>query len=352
LATHYRGNAAVAAYDLLNEPLVSMGASENASQVQQKFDFYDRLYDAVRAIDSDHMIVVAAFFTFNQALPPSNYGWTNVMYQTHHYNFGGYADWNAQNQLIEDGIRDLTQYQAQWNVPVYAGEFWFSSYNDLYGKWLSALNAHNISWSNWAYKNKNAPGSIDDGGGSNGTNWGFYLNNPNPIPDLNNDSSTTITSKWSQFGTNNFQANTDLINVFRTYSASYGWSSIRAAANNLYVTSDQNNGARIIADRTTVQGWEKFQIINNPDGSVSFLSQANNLYITADVNNGGRLVAAAKGVLGWEKFWRVNNADGTVSFRAQANNQYVCADLNLSGILIANRGSIGGWEKFTLAAAP
>ncbi len=352
LAAHYNGNPAVAGYDLLNEPLLSMGAGENSAQVQQKFDFYNRLFGAVRAIDPNHLIIVAAFYSFGQALPPSTYGWTNVMYQTHHYNFNQQDDWNAQNTLIESGINDLTQYQAQWNVPVYAGEFWFNGFNDLYGKWLSGLNAHNISWTNWAYKNRNPAGSVGAGGESNGTNWGFYLNDQNPIPNLSSDSSATIASKWSQFGTGSFQANTALINVFRAYTASYGWSSIKAMANNNYVSADLNNGSVLYANRATVQGWEKFQIVNNPDGSVSFLSMANNMYVTADVNNGGKLVALAKGILGWEKFWKITNSDGTVSFQAQANNKYVTADLNNGSVLYANRDVINGWEKFIIASAP
>lgn len=352
LAAHYNGNPAVAAYDLLNEPLVSMGSVETSAQVQQKFDFYDRLYDAVRAIDPDHIIMMAAFFGFGQARPPSTYGWTNVVYQTHHYNFGQANDWNAQNNLIEAGINDLTTYQQQWNVPVYAGEFWFASYNDLFGKWLSALNAHNISWTNWAYKNRNPPSSTGQDGVPNGVNWGFYLNNTNPIPDLNNDSAATISSKWNQFGTGNFQANTDLINVFTAYTASYSQSSLKAMANNSYVSADLNIGADLIANRTSVQGWEVFQIVNNPDGSVSFLSMANNKYVTADLNQGGKLVAQAKGILGWEKFWKITNADGTVSFQAQANNMYVSADLNNGSVLFANRTAINAWEKFIIAAAP
>ncbi len=352
LATHYNGNPAVAGYDLLNEPLLSMGAGETSAQVQQKFDFYDRLYDAVRAIDPNHLIIVAAFYSFGQALPPSTYGWTNVMYQTHHYNFNAETDWNAQNTLIESGISDLTQYQSQWNVPVYAGEFWFNGFNDLYGKWLSALNAHNISWTNWAYKNRNPPGSVGADGGSNGTNWGFYLNDTNPIPDLNNDSSATIASKWTRFTTGNFSAQTDFINVFRTYTASYGWSSIKAMANNNYVSADNYGNNPLIANRTSVHGWEEFQVVNNPDGSVSFLSMANNKYVTADLNQSGKLIAEAKGILGWEKFWKITNGDGTVSFQAQANNKYVTADLNNGSVLYANRDAIGGWEKFTIAPAP
>jgi len=352
IAARYRGNPAVAAYDLLNEPLVSMGATENSTQVQQKFNFYDRLFDAVRAVDPDHMIVVAAFFSFGQALSPATFGWTNVMYQTHHYNFGQFSDSNAQNQLIENGINDIVNFKQAWNVPVFAGEFWFFNFNDLYGKWLSALNANNVSWANWAYKNRNAPDHLDDGGMANGVNWGFYLNDQNAIPDLQNDSSSTIATKWSRFATSNFQAQNAFINVFGTYTQSPGWSSLRSMANNQFVSADNAGNSPLIANRGSAQGWETFQIISNPDGTVSLASAANFRYVTADLNNGGRLIAAARGVLGWEKFSLVNNGDGTFSLRSTATNQFVSADLNQGGVLFANRATIGAWEKLVIAGAP
>lgn len=352
LATHFNGNPAVAGYDLLNEPLTTFGGGESAAQVQQKMNYYNSLYNAVRAIDPNHLILIAAFYSFNQALPPSTYGWTNVMYQTHHYDFTNATSWAAQNTLIENGINDLTQYQTQWNIPVYAGEFWFNTFNDLYAKWYSALNAHDISWTNWAYKNRNPAGNVDSGGTPNATGWGYYLGSSAQVPDINNDSAATIASKWAGFATSSFQPQTDLINTTKAYTANFSWSSIKATANSLYASADLNNAGVVYANRTTVQGWEKFKLINNPDGSVSFQSQANNKYLTADLNNGTKLTAMAKGVLGWEKFWRINNADGTVSFQAQANNLYVTADLNNSGILYANRTTISGWEKFILAVAP
>ncbi|HEY0601810.1 MAG TPA: cellulase family glycosylhydrolase [Herpetosiphonaceae bacterium] len=350
LATRYRGNAAVAGYDLLNEPLVSMGAAENATQVRQKFDFYNRLYQAVRAKDPDHLIIVAAFFDWEQALPPSTYGWTNVMYQTHHYNFSNFRDWNSTNAMIDTALQKMATYQNQWNVPIYAGEYWFWQHNDLYEKWLSGLNALNASWTNWSYKVKNADTSAGPDGVINGGNWGFYTTNTNPIPDINNDSSATIASKWSRFSTNYFVPNTSFQNLVRTYTAAGTWSTIQAVANTSYVSADLNQGGQLIANRPTASGWEKFLVVNNPDGTISLMSLANNKYVSADLNQGGRLVAKASGVLAWEKFRRVDLGNGTFALQALANNKYVSADLNQGAVLIASRDSVGGaWEAFVFA---
>ena len=133
-----------------------------------------------------------------------------------------------------------------------------------------------------------------------------------------------------------------------------GTSSIKAVANNNYVTAENYGASPLIPNRLTVGAWEKFIVVNNADGTISLLSMANNKYVTADINQGGRLIAKAQGIAGWEKFKKITNADGTVALQAMANNMYVCADLNAeSGTLIANRSSVGGaWESFVITAAP
>lgn len=122
---------------------------------------------------------------------------------------------------------------------------------------------------------------------------------------------------------------------------------------NEYVSADDYGANPLIANRTAAQAWETFQLVTNPDGTVSFLSLANNTYVSADLNRGGTLVAEASGILAWEKFREVTNSDGTVSFQALANNQYVSADLNTGApTLIANRGAIDTWEKFIITPFP
>jgi hypothetical protein len=302
---------------------------------------YDRLYKAVRAIDPDHMIYVEAFGYWNNIVSPSTYGWTNVVYQLHNYNWSN-TDYNSQNASIDQWFTDIIWHQQNWNVPVFAGEFTLWNFNDLWEKYLSGLNALNVSWTNWTYKV------------TGGDNWGLYQNNSNAYPDINNDSAATISAKLAKFSTNNFQANTALQNIFKAYANLAGTSSIKAVANNNYVTAENAGASPLIPNRTTVGGWEKFIIVNNADGTVSFLSMANNKYVTAELNQGAKLIARAQGIAGWEKFKKITNADGTVAFQAMANNQYVCADLNVaSGTLVANRSSIGGaWESFVVTVAP
>lgn len=59
IAAHYVGNPAVAGYDLLNEPLLSY--NESSADVTTKSNLYNRLYNTVRAVDPDHIIMMEAF---------------------------------------------------------------------------------------------------------------------------------------------------------------------------------------------------------------------------------------------------------------------------------------------------
>jgi aryl-phospho-beta-D-glucosidase BglC (GH1 family) len=207
IAARYVGDPTVAAYDLLNEPLVTMGEGESAEQTRQKFDLYDRLYDAVRAVDPDHVIVVAAFHTWENALPPSSYGWTNVMYQTHHYRFSASGDHAAMQQFVDDELARLSQYRALWQVPVYAGEFHMGEFDDLYTRWLAGLNGIHAAWSTWTYKVR--------GGG----HWGLFQDNASPVPDLAGDTPETIAATWARFATSDFAPNTRLQDVLRAAAA-------------------------------------------------------------------------------------------------------------------------------------
>jgi aryl-phospho-beta-D-glucosidase BglC (GH1 family) len=207
IAARYVGEPTVAAYDLLNEPLVTMGEGESPDQTRQKFDLYDRLYDAVRAIDPEHVIVVAAFHTWENALPPSSYGWTNVMYQTHHYRSWATHDHAAMKQFVDEELARLSQYRALWQVPVYAGEFHLGEFDDLYHRWLTGLNEIHAAWSTWTYKARV------------GGHWGLFQDNASPVPDLADGTPETIAATWARFATSGFVPNTQLQDILRAASA-------------------------------------------------------------------------------------------------------------------------------------
>jgi len=58
----------------------------------------------------------------------------------------------------------------------------------------------------------------------------------------------------------------------------------------------------IVANRDTVSDWEMFEVITNPDGTISLKAKANGKYLSALVNDGGILKASANAINEWEKF--------------------------------------------------
>jgi endo-1,4-beta-mannosidase len=84
LAKRFKGQPALAAYDLINEP----------DRMDRKVlnDFYDRLYKEIRKVDPEHIMVIEAPWDFTILDTPAERGWTNVVYSMHVYDI---AHWSA-----------------------------------------------------------------------------------------------------------------------------------------------------------------------------------------------------------------------------------------------------------------
>ena len=197
IANHYKGNATVAGYDLINEPY----GAPNTTAV---WSAYYSLYTSVRGADPDHIVIMEGTFgSWNWSMLPSpaQYGFTNVVYQMHEY------QWNGSAAQVETGARNqVTDFNnhASWNVPGYIGEF-----NDFglgSSVWQYSVNAWNnagLSWTMWSYKATH--GLVPD-------SWGFYDPSYWPTtPDIANDSASTIAADWKQWATTvSFAKNTSL----------------------------------------------------------------------------------------------------------------------------------------------
>jgi O-glycosyl hydrolase/aryl-phospho-beta-D-glucosidase BglC (GH1 family)/fibronectin type 3 domain-containing protein len=189
VATHYKGNPTVAAYDLLNEPANPPNASALSPDV---IGAYNRIYSTVRAVDPAHMVVIEGTWgnwDWSMLPNPSAEGWTNVVYSMHEYQFNG-----SQQQIEQGSLNQVTDFQAHqsYNVPDWIGEFNDFSSTAAWTYTLNLWNQNNMSWAQWAYK------STASGG------WGIYSSNGNaPVPNLSSDSTSTIQSDWSQWTTAN-----------------------------------------------------------------------------------------------------------------------------------------------------
>jgi type 1 glutamine amidotransferase len=124
--------------------------------------------------------------------------------------------------------------------------------------------------------------------------------------------------------------------------------SLRAKANNRYVTAESAGAGPLIANRPAVGQWEHFDLVERGGDTVALRAHANYSYVCAEAG-GTQALIANRGSLGaWETFILIRNPDGTVSLLASANGKFVTAEKAGAAPLIANRDAIALWEKFDL----
>jgi hypothetical protein len=124
---------------------------------------------------------------------------------------------------------------------------------------------------------------------------------------------------------------------------------LRARANNDYVTAENAGADPLIANRTSVGPWEQFDVVDAGSGNIALRAKINGKYVTAENAGADPLIANRASIGPWETFKLVTNSGGTVSLLAQINGKYVTAESGGDKALIANRTSIGTWEQFDQA---
>lgn len=140
IATRFKGNPAVAMYDLLNEPMCEVPGSEFDRRKNNAF-IYDRLYDTVRAVDAEHIITMECIWSAI-ALPNSLLkGWKNVVYQVHLYDTSN----------ISFNFMAFLPWLVFFNVPMMMGEF-FPHGTTTWENCFNTLDRLGYSWFLWTYK--------------------------------------------------------------------------------------------------------------------------------------------------------------------------------------------------------
>jgi endoglucanase len=170
LAERYRGNGWVAGYNLINEP---------ADPTEQMLmPVYRRMYDAIRAIDPDHI----QFLEGNRySLDFHMFGepWPNVVYTTHDYALPGFIDGGpypgvsrgikVDRGVLERTFLERTQYMRETGTPIWVGEFGPVYTGDvekdamryrLLEDQLQIYRQHSASWSIWTYKDIGLQGVV------------------------------------------------------------------------------------------------------------------------------------------------------------------------------------------------
>jgi hypothetical protein len=128
---------------------------------------------------------------------------------------------------------------------------------------------------------------------------------------------------------------------------------VRAAATNRFVSADTNRGsfAPLVADRTAVGAFERFQVVDAGNGLIALRSIGTGLFVSADLNRGSwaPLVADRTRIAGWEQFRWTDLSSTTFALIGQTTGRFVAADLNRGAFapLVSDRFSASTWETFS-----
>lgn len=199
IARRYKDEPIVCGYDLLNEP--------SATGITQ-YEVYDRIYDAIRAIDKNHIIYLQAIWNPTDMPDPSLYGWENVVYQYHFYQWDNINDTETQVNFVNSKISMVNQ--TNFNVPTLVGEFTFFANEESWRRGLELFNSQGWSWTTWTFK-------VSDAG--EGSSWGIYTAANNKVF-VETDSIETIKDKWSQITTADyFTRNDRFANIIKEFYA-------------------------------------------------------------------------------------------------------------------------------------
>ncbi|SMO40278.1 Cellulase (glycosyl hydrolase family 5) [Saccharicrinis carchari] len=330
IANRYKGNPTVAAYDILNEPGIKGGLTTSL-----QWDFYDEVYDVIRSVDSDHIIIMESCWDAAQLPHPNVYGWTNVVYEYHYYPWDYVNDYNGQVNFVNSKINDIAN--AGYNVPTYVGEF---NCFGLANAWEYTLNAYNNEgwhYTSWTYK---ALG--------NNTSWGIYNHNPSRV-DIYNNSKKTIRNKWRKVGASNSWRNNTvydaMVEGLKGTAVPNGEYYFKGVSTNKIISADNGGNDPLVANRSSYGGaWETFTVVHNSDGTISLKSEANGKYVCAVHDEDNRLIARSSGIGAWEKFYIEKITSTQFALKSSYNNKYVTINQEASNVLYATADAVNLWE--------
>lgn len=202
LAVRFKDNAAVAGYDLLNEPSETFPGRMGSDVI----NLYDRLYQAIRAIDPDHIIIMEAIWWWDTLPNPQEKNWENVVYSLHYYQWQNNEDFTVMKNAVDGWILDAQEWGSKYNVPHFIGEFTLFGNAESWDYGLQQFTQTGSHWTTWSYKVV----------GRN--NWGMYntAEQTSNIADIGTDDLNTIKYKWSQWKTQeNFSPNPTVITAMQ-----------------------------------------------------------------------------------------------------------------------------------------
>lgn len=149
ISKHYLNTAPelgkwIATYDILNEPTYKV----DWVTTKECWEVFDRIYDTIRDNGDQHVITIEGCWDFGSLPNPADYGWENVQYEYHWYNW--------QNAIVPYDLfyayLDMTNIGRDYEVPVYIGEFNLFEDKEAWMEMLRLFEERNYSWTVWNYK--------------------------------------------------------------------------------------------------------------------------------------------------------------------------------------------------------
>ncbi len=134
----------IATYDILNEPTYEYGGVTT----KECWDVFDQIYDVIRANDDAHVITMEGCWDFAKLPDPADYGWGNVQYEYHWYNW--WSDILPYDVLY--AYYDMYNIGRDYDVPVLIGEFTCFEDKEEWVDTLELFDDRNYSWTIWNYK--------------------------------------------------------------------------------------------------------------------------------------------------------------------------------------------------------
>ncbi len=192
VAERYKDSPVIAGYDLINEA--------TDAPFDDMIELYDRLYEAIRAVDSRHIIIMEDGLQGMHRFPhPGAMGWSNVIYSTHYY-----------PESDDEGAQAAASIMPRFNrsvlpndVPFYMGEF--NSINvgkggvDVLFRLCEVFDYLQWPWTFWSYKKLE---------GNRDSNWGLVgYHRDVPHADLRHDSYEAIKSLFEATHTSKSSVN-------------------------------------------------------------------------------------------------------------------------------------------------
>ncbi len=134
----------IATYDIFNEPTDGY----KGTTTKKCWDVFDQVYDAIRGNDDAHVITMAGCWNYGTLPDPADYGWENVQYEYHWYNW--HSDILPYDLFYM--YQDVFNIGRDYDVPVLIGEFSVFEDRDAWEKQLALFDHRNYSWTIWNYK--------------------------------------------------------------------------------------------------------------------------------------------------------------------------------------------------------